>query len=173
MRPALRLSLLAAFFTVGALPPDAAGAEPDLHGMYASEGLNPDGSTYRGIVVVVRHGETFLLAWMFPKVEGDSVSLVPKSAGIGIVSGGTLAVSFYGGEVAGVVVYQIESRGERLTGRWAVAGSAGAVYEETLTKLPRAAVTPETGTSLPPAPKKMAPARRTVVTISHPPAFDR
>lgn len=154
MTSIFRLVLLVAFVVACATPAGAVGVEPELQGVYASEGLNPDGSTYRGVVVIVRHGETFLMAWMFPKAEGESVVLVPKSAGIGIVGGGMFAVSYYSGEVAGVVMYQIESGGERLAGRWAVAGSDGAVFTETLTKLPGPAVAPETGPSLPPVRKQ-------------------
>jgi hypothetical protein len=73
-----------------------------------------------------------------------------------------LAVSYHSADRAGVVMYRIESDGQRLAGRWTVAGDDGTVYPETLTKLPREAVESELGN--PPEkqtpPKKTTPSRR-------------
>jgi hypothetical protein len=58
-----------------------------------------------------------------------------SSVGYGILSGHTLAVSYYGAESAGIIVYEIEEDGARLAGRWIVAGDGETVHAETLTRL--------------------------------------
>jgi hypothetical protein len=96
---------------------------PDLAGVYSCDGLNPAGRPYRGIVEIVHTDSTYHLRWTFPQ-ESDS------ALGIGILSNGVLAVSYYGGATAGVVVYKIEEN--KLVGDWTVVGSDGGVYHETL-----------------------------------------
>jgi hypothetical protein len=115
--------------------PAQAASDPELAGTYLSKGLNPDGTEYHGVVRIARHGESFIVSWMTTLARDRSVMLVPTSVGIGVVSGGMLAVSYYSAQTAGVVLYQIEQDGARLAGSWAVAGDNGTVYAETLTKV--------------------------------------
>lgn len=165
MKPTLRFALLLVA-AASLAPPVAQGAEPALEGMYGAAGFNPDGSEYRGVVKIVRRGQSFVVAWIFPRQVGEEILLVPISAGAGVTSGGMLAVSYYGQDATGVILYQIENGGQRLIGRWVPANGEGAVYSETLTKLPEPAAVPDSGTRLPPAPKKPSPAvRRNVVAV--------
>lgn len=136
--------------------PVALGAEPTLEGTYTATGVNHDGSEYRRIVKIVPRGESFLIAWILPEKVDEAIRLVPKSAGVGVVSGSVLAVSFYGQDVTGVILYQIEDGGARLVGRWVTAEGDGVVRSETLTKVqatPEPA-TPDTGEYQPPTPTK-------------------
>ena len=93
-----------------------------------------------------------MVAWLFPHLAGEEMLLVLKSAGVGLVSGGTLAVSYYGQDATGIALYQIESGGQRLVGRWASANGEGAVQTETLTKLPAPTAVPDTDAPTSPAP---------------------
>jgi len=155
MKPTLRLVLLV-IATAALATPVAQSAEPALEGMYAAQGFNADGSEYRGVVKIARRGEGFMVAWLFPHLVGEETLLVLKSAGVGLMSGGALGVSYYGQDATGIVLYQVEDGGERLVGRWASANGEGAVQSETLTKLPVPAAAPDTETPLAPGPKKPA-----------------
>lgn len=110
-------------------PPARMADLPDLDGVYSCDGVNPAGRPYRGIVEIVRTDNTFRLRWTFPQ-DADG------ALGIGIMSNGVLAVSYYGGATAGVVVYKVED-GNKLVGEWTVVGSEGGVYHETLKRLDR------------------------------------
>ena len=121
-----------------ALPAAQAADEPTLVGTYVSKGLNPDGSEYDGVVRIARHGDSFVVGWMSAVAADQRMLLVPTSVGVGVMSGGMLAVSYYSRQMAGVVLYRIEEDGQRLAGSWAVAGNDGAVYVETLTRVPEA-----------------------------------
>lgn len=107
--------------------------ELDITGVYICDGVNPEGNPYRGVVEIVRTQDTFHLRWTFPQT--DDVAL-----GIGIVSNGVLAVSYYGGAMVGVVVYKVGD-GKKMVGEWTLAGVAGKVYSETLTKVSDGGVT--------------------------------
>ena len=109
-------------FTGAAAP----ALEQDLSGVYACHGVNPDGSPYQGIVEIANQNGSLQLQWIF---EGEVAAV-----GMGIRSGNVLAVAHYTG-VPGVVAYKIEE-GNRLVGEWTVAGADGALFSETLTKLP-------------------------------------
>jgi hypothetical protein len=155
MRYAVVAMILA---TIGVAATPAAG-EPELEGMYTARGTNPDGSQYEGFVQIARRGESFLVTWVFPQVSDETVVLRLTSTGVGFVGGAMLAVSYYGRQVAGVVIYRVEEDGKRLAGRWTAAGNDGAVHIETLTRLPGQASQPVEGD--PPrdeAPKRRAPA---------------
>jgi hypothetical protein len=104
----------------------AADAGQELAGVYACSGKNPDGSSYDTIVQIVNQDGVFLLEW-FDESEVIAV-------GLGIRSGDVLAVSYYSA-LPGVVAYRIED-GNRLVGEWTVAGAGGALFSETLTKMP-------------------------------------
>lgn len=105
---------------------DQASLEPDLAGLYICDGVNHDGSSYRGIVQIVKYQDAYQLLWSF---ESEVVAI-----GIGIRSGNVLAVMHYSG-VPGVIAYRIE-QGSRLVGEWTVAGADGILFSETLTKAP-------------------------------------
>jgi len=98
-----------------------------LDGVYRSEGVNPDGTKYRGTVEIAKDDQTYLVRWLARQVT---------SIGIGIVKGDVLAVSYYTGTNIGVALYRIE-KGPRLTGEWTVLGADGQRYPETLTKMGR------------------------------------
>jgi hypothetical protein len=104
--------------------PAAIAAEPDITGKYNCEGTNPDGKTYKGTVQIVKKGDAYYLKWAIG--AGDNY------AGVGILEGNVLAVSYYGG-ISGVVVYRVE-KGGKLVGKWSIADGKGKVYTETLTK---------------------------------------
>jgi hypothetical protein len=61
--------------------------------------------------------------------------------GVGIFSGNQLAVSYFGGTPA-LIVYSLAENGT-LNGKWTAGGADGAVFQETLTKLPEGATTPK------------------------------
>jgi hypothetical protein len=104
---------------------NAAENRADLSGMYLCEGINPDGTPYRGLVEITATASTYQVRWTM----SEQLTL-----GVGIFSGGVLAVS-YVSETPGVVVYRRE--GNRLVGEWTVGASNGQLYSETLTKLPK------------------------------------
>jgi hypothetical protein len=138
MTRTVRCALSLVALVAVAAPASRAAGEPELDGVYMSEGLNPDGREYRGLVHIARHGESFVVSWMSARIGDDALLFVPTSIGVGIVNGGMLAVSYYSEEMAGIVLYRIEEDGHRLAGIWAVVGDDGGVYSETLTRLPAA-----------------------------------
>ena len=100
--------------------------EKDFTGVYSCEGTNPDGRGYIGLVEILKVEGTYLVRWTMPN---DT-----QVMGVGIFSNGVLAVSYYGGSPA-VVVYSTTTDG-RLDGKWTMGGAEGAVFKETLTKIP-------------------------------------
>ena len=139
MRFAARLAVF--LVLLASLPQPAAASEPQLEGVYSLTGVSPDGATYRGLVKIVRRGESFVVSWMVPRVVGETVVATILSAGVGVAKGEMLAVSYYGQDTTGVVLYRIEEGGQRLLGEWVSASdNGGAVHSETLTKLPAALV---------------------------------
>jgi hypothetical protein len=155
MYRAIHHAVLAILLATGAAATPAS-EEAELEGVYAAVGVNPDGSEYRGFVLMVRQDETFLMTWMFPRESGEAVVFVPASAGVGIVSDRVLAVSYYTARTTGVVIYRIEEDGKRLAGRWTVVGDGGAVHTETLTRMAGAALQPVEADP-PPPPKRPNP----------------
>jgi hypothetical protein len=113
-------SLLLALPAAPAAQPDPVG---DLTGAYVCEGVNPDGTKYRGTVDISKVSNTYRVQWTM-----SEHTLV----GVGIVSNGVLAVSYFGG-APGVIVYR--PAGGKLVGEWTVGTAEGAVYAETLTKM--------------------------------------
>ena len=99
--------------------------ESDLTGVYSCEGVNPDGSPYKGMVEILKVKETYLVRWTMPNDN--------QVVGIGILSNGILAVSYYGGSPA-IVTFSQTSEG-RLDGKWTMGGAEGAVFTETLKKM--------------------------------------
>lgn len=98
--------------------------KPNLAGIYRCDGVNPDGTPYQGVVEIAKVQDTFLVRWTLR----DDTAVV----GVGIVSGGVLAVSYFGGAPA-IVVYTID--GSRLVGEWTMGGAEGVIASETLTKV--------------------------------------
>ena len=98
-----------------------------IDGTYRSDGVNPNGTKYRGTVEIAKDDQTYLVRWLSQQVT---------SIGIGIVRGDVLAVSYFTGTNIGIAIYHIE-KGPRLIGEWTVLGSDGQRYPETLTKIGR------------------------------------
>ena len=125
----LRLFLLFPAFLTALLAvaePASADSGADLSGAYTCSGINPDGSSYEGVVVeVVKVNDAYQLRWL-----ADSEVI---AVGMGIQTGDVLAVAYLSG-TPGVVAYRIE-QGDRLVGEWTVAGADGELFSETLTKV--------------------------------------
>lgn len=108
-----------------------ASVQLTIAGHYGCEGINPDGSTYKGQVEIVAQGDLWSLRWDF----GNGAS----GAGIGLLDAeGILSVIFQTSEGAiGLASYRVEREGSstvRLVGRWTVPGDpAGRVLTEVLT----------------------------------------
>ena len=124
MTRTIRLALVLTA-ALGALVAAAAEHRVDLGGIYLCEGINPDGTPYKGVVEITPTADTYLVRWTMSE---------QLTTGVGIFSGGVLAVSYFG-NTPGVVVYRRE--GSRLVGQWTMGSSNGQVYAETLTKLPK------------------------------------
>jgi hypothetical protein len=103
----------------------AAQHRVDLAGMYLCQGVNPDGTPYKGIVEITSKADAYHVEWTMAE---------QATRGIGIYSGGVLAVSYFGG-TPGVVVYRLEK--DRLLGEWTMGSSGGRLFSETLTRLPK------------------------------------
>jgi hypothetical protein len=110
---------------LGAMMAVAAENRGDLSGIYLCEGINPDGTPYKGLVEITATADAYQVRWTMSEQATN---------GIGIYSGGVLAVSYFGG-TPGVVVYRRD--GSRLVGEWTMGDSKGQLYSETLTKLPK------------------------------------
>ena len=107
-----------------ALPAAQPAAVADVTGAYLCEGVNPDGTKYRGTVDITKVDDTYRVQWTMAE---------HSLTGIGIFSNGVLAVSYFGG-APGVIVYRPGDG--TLVGEWTVGTAEGAVYAETLTKMP-------------------------------------
>ncbi len=82
----------------------------NIAGKYAVTGTNPNGTSYRGALQVIEHGDVYQFHW----------SAGNQYDGVGVVNGDVVAVSFAGGADGtgcGVVDYNIQSDGS-LVGRW-------------------------------------------------------
>jgi hypothetical protein len=144
------LTCLVIFGVVGQVcaAPEPTSAGSDLVGTYSCAGTNPDGATYEGIVDIVKMKDTYLVRWT---MQDDS-----QVVGVGIFAGGMLSVSYFGGTPS-VVVYSIGENG-RLDGQWTAGGAEGAIFKETLTKLPE-------GTRKPARPTKRDSRPRSRITV--------
>ncbi len=120
MRRTLLAGILVALCAIGSIA--APATSPDLTGVYSCDGTNPDGKPYHGRVEIRQVRDTFRVRWT---MDDGAIT------GVGIYSGGVLAVSYFGGAPA-VVVYTVD--GEKLVGQWTMGGAEGAMYTETLTK---------------------------------------
>lgn len=118
------LGVLVVFGTIVSMGASNPQTPTDLGGTYKCDGINPDGSAYQGLVEIARVNDTYRVRWDL----ANDVSVM----GVGIMSNGVFAVSYFGGTPA-VVVYKIDGR--RLVGEWTMGAAEGAVYAETLTKM--------------------------------------
>ena len=109
--------------------PENADSEALLTGTYDCQGVEPDGTPYRGVVQIVPNHGTYDVIWLFSSGQ--------QYSGLGVVNGDVLAVSYFTNR-PGVVAYKIESgeKGPQLQGQWTVVG-AGAVFRETLKRMTR------------------------------------
>jgi hypothetical protein len=103
----------------------------DITGYYICEGSEGPGKKYKGIAVITKKEDVYLIQWII----GPGASFY----GVGIRQDNTLAASWAlptekGTVVRGVNLYQIEP-GPRLAGRWAALPSDGTLRSETLTFL--------------------------------------
>jgi hypothetical protein len=132
---------------VGYAAAEPVAADPAaLPGLYDCRGTGADGKPYRGAVIIDSDGDRFVLRWI--------ISEQLTAIGVGVRDRDMLAVSFFGAEPGGVVLYRIE--GERLIGHWSAPLAAGLVFEETLTRVAH----PESLPSPPPATKRPSDPRR-------------
>jgi hypothetical protein len=128
--------------------PAPAAPEAGLPGVYECQGISADGRAYRGAVIIHPDGNRFVLQWY--------VAAQLTAVGLGIRDGNALAVSFFGAEANGVVLYRID--GARLIGQWSAPVTTGQVFEETLTRVadPPAVVAPPPSPT-PPTPRPTSP----------------
>lgn len=130
-------------FAQAAAPAPAAPAS-GLPGVYECQGTGADGKEYKGAVIIHPDGNRFVLQWYV----GTQLSAI----GLGLREGNVLAVSFFGPDAGGVIVYKID--GARLIGQWSAPVTNGKVFAETLTRVadtPPAATPPPS--SVPPKPR--------------------
>ena len=114
----------------------------DLPGIYDCQGTGADGQPYRGAVIIEPDGSRFVVRWI--------IASELTAVGVGIREGNMLAVSFFGPESGGIVLYRID--GQKLIGHWSAPLAEGQVFEETLTRM---ANPPEpSSTTPPPAPRQ-------------------
>jgi hypothetical protein len=115
--------------------PTPAEADAALTGTYECQGVEPDGTPYRGVVQIIPNHGTYDVIWIFSSGQ--------QYSGLGVVNGDVLAVSYFTNR-PGVVAYKIETsdKGPRLQGQWTVVG-AGAVFQETLTRMSKDVKRPE------------------------------
>jgi hypothetical protein len=139
---ALTLPFASASATTSVMPtaPDAPvvsvpSADAPLAGTYDCQGVEPDGTPYHGIVQITPNQGTYDVVWIFSSGQ--------EYAGLGVVNGDVLAVSYFTNR-PGVVAYKIQTgeKGPRLQGQWTVVG-AGKVFQETLTQVSRDVKRPE------------------------------
>jgi hypothetical protein len=117
-----------------ALPP-VPEIEAPLVGTYECQGVEPDGTPYRGVVQILPHNGAYDVVWIFASGQ--------RYSGLGVVNGDVLAVSYFTNR-PGVVAYKIEQgeSGPRLSGQWTVVG-ADKVFNETLTRMTTEVKPPE------------------------------
>jgi hypothetical protein len=120
--------------SIGRAAPAATPDTSDIPGIYECQGTGADGRPYRGAVIIEPDGSRFVVRWI--------IASELTAIGVGVREGNMLAVSFFGPDSGGVVLYRID--GEKLLGHWSAPLAAGQVFEETLTRManPPASVPP-------------------------------
>ena len=99
---------------------------PEVAGTYSCQGIDSTGTRYSGTAVIGKWGDAYFVRWRM----GDRTVAI----GVGLRTGNSLAVSYYG-NATGVVLYTIDN--QRLVGHWTQPGSHGVVFTETLTRIPQ------------------------------------
>ena len=127
-----------------AAAPAAAPDVADILGIYECQGTGADGRPYRGAVIIEPDGSRFVVRWI--------IASELTAIGVGVREGNMLAVSFFGPDSGGVVLYRID--GEKLLGHWSAPLAAGQVFEETLTRM---ANPPASSPSTPQTPPRQRP----------------
>src|SRR5262245_39294427 len=116
---------------LGVIPVTAAPAPADkpvnIVGVYACEGDNADGGTYKGKTEITKKGDTYSVQWTIGESE--------TYEGVGIRNGNILSVTWKSGNASGIVVYTIEKgdKGPKLSGKWSPLPGDGKLMSETLT----------------------------------------
>ena len=88
----------------------AADTGSDICGLFAVEGVNPDGKLYTGTVEITQRGNAYAMTWSIAN---------QTYRGVALRQGDVLSASWQvGGGKAGVVVYRIRNRGTKLAGEW-------------------------------------------------------
>ena len=124
MSPArITIGLASALLVFAAVGPLNAA---DIVGQYSCVGTNPTGGQYMGVVVIAKDAQRYSVKWT---VGNESY------AGIGLLEGDVLSVSWTVQGMPGVVVYK-RAPGGKLNGRWTVQGLKG-VFTERLTPRPK------------------------------------
>jgi hypothetical protein len=103
----------------------------DLSGYYVCEGQEGPGKTYRGLAVITKKGDMYLMQWVMGSVNFSGVAIRNDTI---LAASWAMAVGDKGTIVRGINMYRIEP-GPRLIGRWAVSSSDGTIRTETLTFL--------------------------------------
>lgn len=98
-----------AFILASLLTTTVALADPS--GSYSVEGKSPDGSAYKGAVVISKTGDTYKVVWT---IGGD------KYTGTAVGDDSFLAVTYKAGGDAGLAVYGREGTGWK--GVWTMLG---------------------------------------------------
>jgi hypothetical protein len=89
---------------------------------YSVSGTTVDGSPYSGAAeVAITSGTTFEVTW---RIGGATYK------GFGMRWDDVLAVSYAGGNVMGVAIYQVDKDSGVLNGRWTIAGQPGSGTEK-------------------------------------------
>ena len=130
--------------SIGRAAPAAAPDASDLPGVYECQGTGADGRPYRGAVIIEPDGNRFVVRWI--------IASELTAIGVGVREANMLAVSFFGPDSGGVVLYRID--GQKLIGHWSAPLAAGQVFEETLTRM---ANPPEPSPATPEAPPRQRP----------------
>jgi hypothetical protein len=97
----------------------------EFTGVYYCEGTDGSGTRYTGTTHIGRQMDAYYVHWT---IAGHLTAV-----GIGVARGDALAVSYYGPS-SGVVLYTRTDAG--LTGDWTQPGAGGAIFSETLTRIP-------------------------------------
>jgi hypothetical protein len=104
----------------------------DLSGYYVCEGQEGPGKTYKGITVITKKNDIYMVQWIIgPGVSFTGVGMQTED---GFTAGWAMPVGEKGTLLRGVNSYRIEA-GPKLIGRWAAIPSDGTLRSETLTFL--------------------------------------
>jgi hypothetical protein len=118
---------------------------PEVVGTYSCQGTDSTGAPYSGTAVIGKWGDAYFVRW---KMGNRTVAI-----GVGLLTGNSLAVTYYG-NTTGVALYTIDDA--RLVGHWTQPGAHGAVFTETLTRIPHDKLHAPPTPSIDPAPFELS-----------------